>query len=101
VIGDTCKVFELFMSAKKLEGENYMTNSFISVLICTIWNGLQVVLDDTNTSVQIKTLVTAMMVAFWKHWGSRWDCHNRAPHGRREMKTKGYTSTACIDGIVA
>jgi hypothetical protein len=71
VIGDTCKVLEPFMSAQKLlEGENYITISFIPILICTIRNGLQAVLDDPNTSDQIRTLVTAMMTAFRKHWGS-------------------------------
>jgi hypothetical protein len=70
VIGYTCKVLEPFMSAQKLlEGENYITVAFIPILICTIRNGLQAVLDDPNTSDQIRTLVTAMMTAFWKHWG--------------------------------
>jgi len=71
VIGDTCKVLEPFMSAQKLlEGENYVTISFIPVLICTIRNGLQAVLDDPSTSNQIKTLVKVMMTAFRKHWES-------------------------------
>ncbi len=68
VIGDTYKVLEPFTSAQKLlEGENYITISFLPVLRCTIRNILQAVLDDPNNSDQIKTLVRAMMVAFWKH----------------------------------
>jgi hypothetical protein len=71
VVEDTCKVLEPFMNAQKLlEGENYVTVSFIPFLISSIRRGLQAVLADPNSSYQVATLVTKMLEVFDKHWGS-------------------------------
>jgi hypothetical protein len=59
------------MNAQKLlEGENYVTVSFIPFLISSIRRGLQAVLADPSSSDQIITLVTKMLDVFDKHWGS-------------------------------
>jgi hypothetical protein len=71
VVEDTCKVLEPFMNAQKLlEGENYITVSFVPFLISSIRRGLQAVLADANSSDQVVALVTKMLNVFDKHWGT-------------------------------
>jgi len=70
VIEDTCRVLEPFMVAQKLlEGENYVTVSFVPFLIFSIRKGLQAILVDDSSSAQVLSLVTTMLSVFDKHWG--------------------------------
>ena len=58
------------MAQKHLEGEKYVTMSYIPMMINFIENKLQGILADPTTNNNVKSLVNSMIIDFQIRWGN-------------------------------
>ena len=71
VIEQVISVLKPFkMAQKHLEGEKYVTISYIPLMIDFIENKLQSVLANATTNENVKSLVQSMIIDFQNRWGN-------------------------------
>ena len=71
ILKDTVSLLEPFMIAQKcLEGEKYVTISFVLVIITQIRINLKELINNESSSEHVLDLSTAMLENFNSHWGS-------------------------------
>lgn len=70
-VGHVRDLLKPFMQAQKvLEGEKYVTLSFVSGIIFGIRKGLSEIASNEDTLESIRSLATKMLADFIKRWGS-------------------------------
>ena len=81
IISQITSVLKPFkMAQKHLEGEKYVTISYIPMMINFIENKLQTILADTSTSNNVKSLIQSMIIDFQTRWGN-----NETPKFNKEV----------------